>query len=342
LDNQVVVGRAPPGDALAGSPLASDGGVGNAVSEAPQGADADDEVTDEEPWHLARTTADVVRLALGTDAARLIAHDPIARLGADPEGVHQARVATRRLRSHLGTFAAVLRAKPSKRLSRQLRDLGRILGTARDLDVMSGRFELEVAEFEPMYRDDGVALLGLLASERAAAHDALRRFLSSKKHRELLGRLGAFVADPPLRGRAGAPPEDALLEVIHRRYDTLDAAIEALPATPPDVLLHEVRIIAKPARYAAEIGAPVLGQACRRLAKRLADLSDDLGSLNDGARANEWLDGAGEDPSMEFAVALVRAQEIERMVEARAEWPRQWQRVRIAAAEMGWIDAPPI
>ena len=92
-----------------------------------------------------RSVGEVVRLALGTDAARLLASDPIARIGEDPEGVHQARVATRRLRSHLATFAPVLRrgARPSGSTS-DLRWLGRSLGIVRDLDVLRGRFAATV------------------------------------------------------------------------------------------------------------------------------------------------------------------------------------------------------
>ena len=45
----------------------------------------------------------VIRNALAGSVARLIAHDPGVRLGDDPEDVHQARVAMRRLRSDLRT-----------------------------------------------------------------------------------------------------------------------------------------------------------------------------------------------------------------------------------------------
>jgi CHAD domain-containing protein len=293
----------------------------------------------DEAWREAHSVGDVVRLAVGADTARLIAHDPVARLARDPEGVHQARVATRRLRSHLSTFDSVLRHAPTTKLSRELRRLGRTLGTVRDLDVLRERFEGSVEQFEPMVRNDGVHLLDVMDAERAVSYAALREMMSSARYRALLATMGAFVADPPLREAAGQPAEPYLLVAIRARYDALDEAVEALPATPSDPQLHEVRIIAKPARYAAELGAPILGAPCRRLSKRLADLCDELGLLNDGARANQWLDVAGEDPTLAFAVALIRAKEIDRMIEARAEWPRRWERVRIAAAEMGWGEA---
>ena len=50
----------------------------------------------------------VIRDALDASVQRLLVADPVARVGDDPEGVHQARVATRRLRSDLRTFAPLL------------------------------------------------------------------------------------------------------------------------------------------------------------------------------------------------------------------------------------------
>ncbi len=54
------------------------------------------------------TAGEVVRHAIALSAIRLILHDPVVRLDVDPEGVHQARVATRRLRSDLRTFRSLL------------------------------------------------------------------------------------------------------------------------------------------------------------------------------------------------------------------------------------------
>ncbi len=95
-----------------------------------------------------------------------------------------------------------------------------------------------------------------------------------------------------------------------------------------------MRILAKPTRYAAELGVGVLGAPCSRFARRVTDLCDALGSLNDGAKANQWLDHVTIAPWRAFAVGRVRAAEIGRMVEARAAWARSWDRTLAAAAEM--------
>jgi len=281
----------------------------------------------------------VVRLAVGADVGRLISHDPIARLGRDTEGVHQARVATRRLRSHLATFAPVLRQERVRRLSKELRWLGRALGNARDLDVLAERFSRTVASFESLTREDGQVLLGVMAVDRAAAASELAGVLASRRYRGLLGELGRTVAEPPFLRSAGLPAEEFLEGAVAARLADLSAAISSLSASPMDTQLHQVRIIAKPARYVAELAGPVLGDGCARLARRLADLCDELGLLHDGARANEWLDEVGADPLRALAVVRLRAVEIDRMNEARDGWPRRWERVRAAAAALGFDDA---
>jgi CHAD domain len=54
---------------------------------------------------------EVVTYAIASSVIRPLRHDPVVRLDTDPEGVHQARVATRRLRSDLRTFRTVLDAR---------------------------------------------------------------------------------------------------------------------------------------------------------------------------------------------------------------------------------------
>src|SRR5579872_6284418 len=91
------------------------------------------------PAHVL-SAGEIVRAAVAADAARLLANDPGARRGDDVEGVHQARVATRRLRSNLRTFAPLLRRGSTDDLADELRWLGRRFGTVRDLDVLRQRF----------------------------------------------------------------------------------------------------------------------------------------------------------------------------------------------------------
>jgi CHAD domain-containing protein/GT2 family glycosyltransferase len=288
-----------------------------------------------------RSAGGVVRLALGIDVARLLAGDPVARLGEDPEGVHQARVATRRLRSHLSTFAVVLRGSPRAALSRELRWYGRSLGAVRDLDVLRGRVATTVRAFDPLTRQDGIVLLATVDADRERVARKLARVLDSPRYRKLVGTLATTVADPPFRRSAGLPADEFLVAVIRERLAALAEAIAALSPSPTDPELHAVRIAAKPLRYAAEAGVPVLGSRCARVSRRATDLCDVLGELNDGCKANEWLDALTVEPRQAFAVARVRATEIGRMADARGTWGTAWERVLAAAGELGWVGDVP-
>ena len=86
------------------------------------------------------TAAEVVRNAIAASVERLIRHDPVVRLDTDVEGVHQARVATRRLRSDLRTFRPLLDQEWATALRDELGWLAESLGAVRDGDVLLERF----------------------------------------------------------------------------------------------------------------------------------------------------------------------------------------------------------
>ena len=108
--------------------------------------------------------AEVIRAAIAQGYLRLVAHDLGVRLDEDPEDVHQARVATRRLRSDLRTFREFLPDDWADEIRVELGWLAEALGGARDADVLLERLQEEVESLDP--RDGGAAgaLLGRLVS----------------------------------------------------------------------------------------------------------------------------------------------------------------------------------
>ena len=68
------------------------------------------------------------------------------RRGGDPEVVHQARVATRRLRSDLRTFEHFVDHEWAAELRAELRWLGAELGAVRDVEVLRDRLRADVAQ----------------------------------------------------------------------------------------------------------------------------------------------------------------------------------------------------
>ena len=101
------------------------------------------------------TPIDVVRAAIASGTQRLLANDPVVRQDSDPEGVHQARVATRRLRSDLRTFGALLDPDWTDALRAELGWIGGLLGAVRDADVLLERLDDRIAALPPPDVDDG-------------------------------------------------------------------------------------------------------------------------------------------------------------------------------------------
>ncbi|TMF69601.1 MAG: CHAD domain-containing protein, partial [Chloroflexi bacterium] len=73
-----------------------------------------------EPLPPDATARDVIKFGLAESVAALLHHDPLVRTGGDPEAVHQARVATRKLRSNLRTFGPLLDVEWTEALRAEL------------------------------------------------------------------------------------------------------------------------------------------------------------------------------------------------------------------------------
>ena len=91
--------------------------------------------------------------------------------------------------------------------------------------------------------------------------------------------------------------------------------------------MHQVRIKAKRARYAAEAIAPVAGRRVARLAEAVADLQGILGDHQDAVVAEAWLRQASQDGGDLALVAgeLVGVQRAEAKASRKA-WKKAWKR----------------
>jgi CHAD domain-containing protein len=279
--------------------------------------------------------ADVVTHAIADGVVRLLRHDPVIRLDADPEGVHQARVATRRLRSDLRTFRAALDPEWVGALRTELGWLGGELGQARDADVLLDRLTSRSAGLSPDSREGARRVIGALARRRAQAHAQLREALDSDRYLNLLDRLIAAAQSPALVEDTGdRAAARALPAIVRRAWRPLQKKVGALGDRPADEDLHAVRILAKRCRYAAEACAPTLGEPTRKLAAAAQELQDVLGELNDAVVAERWLrDYAAHTRSGPGAFASGELAGLERQAahRARSQWPKAWKHVTAAA-----------
>lgn len=277
----------------------------------------------------------IVGAALAASVARLVTHEAGVRSGDDPEAVHQARVATRRLRSDLRTFAALVDPEWADGLRDELRWLAVRLGAVRDADVLLDRLREKVARLRAGDRQIASRLLDRLEWDHERAGAELMVALRSPRYLELLDRLADAAGAPRLVPAADAAPAHELLaHLAAAPWQRVAAAVDALSDDPSDAALHDVRKRAKRARYAAEAVAPVAGKPAKRLARALAAVQDVLGEHQDAAVAEGWLRDAraAASPAEAFVVGQLAAMERAAADAARAAWGPTW---KVAAKAAG-------
>jgi CHAD domain-containing protein len=273
------------------------------------------------------SAGDVVRRALALSVIRLVRHDSVVRLDLDPEGVHQARVATRRLRSDLRTFRPLVDRHWSTALRDELGWIAQILGEVRDGDVLLGRLRARASELSGPLEGAAAPVLASLEESRNASFVVLLDALRSERYLELLDRVVEAARNPVLRDEASALAIETIPALVRRPWHKLEKRASKLPHDPTHAQLHEVRIRTKRARYAAEAAAPVVGKPARALGHAAARLQDVLGDLNDASVAAGWLDKwASRAGPGEAATAAAELAELERGAarDLRGDWRAAW------------------
>jgi CHAD domain-containing protein len=204
------------------------------------------------------------------------------RTNGNPRGVHDRRVAIRRLRTALEVFAPEL-PKRSRGVRKELKGAFSELGPRRDADVA---LEL-VRSFEPSLVQGDMPgwrfVVAALEAERAAAPAALDR------ERVLRAGDEATALAAKAASRNGTVAEDALRQLIAPRLAAVQRDLGALDHPESAKALHELRIDAKRLRYFLEAAEPALGARTARGAAAARDLQSLLGDIHDCDVLLPWL-----------------------------------------------------
>jgi inorganic triphosphatase YgiF len=207
--------------------------------------------------------------------------------GDDPEFVHQARVAIRRLRSAVGLFAAYLPADLPSQFGPRWRDTAQSMGGARDWDVLLDETLPPLEEAFPGH-PDLKRLRDRGERTQAGAAVAAKKALTAPEYSRLLIEFGSALAALPT-----APKKLKKKRTLHQdAFKLLDKRFAQILKRATSLRemsveqRHDFRIAFKKLRYAIEFFTPLMGKkAVRAYLGALNHLQKRLGHLNDIATA---------------------------------------------------------
>lgn len=294
------------------------------------------------PIRASQTTSEAFAAVLGHHLDFLEAWEGAARTWEDIEGVHQTRVAFRRMRSLFGTFAKAFPKQVTRPWNDEMRWLANQLGLARDLDVF---IDEGLGAVRGILHLPGEAQLMVLAeTQRAKAYEQVGEMLDSERYATFKSDCRIWV-----NGRAWEHSCRKKKQRKHQQMGLVSFARKALDDQAHQVLaagshvdrhdaeqMHRLRIECKKLRYTAEFFKPVF-LGIEEFIAHMKGLQDLLGVMNDVSVMEQLLalllrDHVGPD-APQYAGGLVgwRTREFqellngfdsrwEELVEAKRPW----------------------
>lgn len=190
--------------------------------------------------------------------------------GHDPEGIHDMRVAARRIRAALKVFNRILPDKV-KKIRTELQKLFRLLGKKRDLDVFLAFILHSLKSKSNSYPK--------LAAQIDKSQKQILAKLKSKYFEEMMGELEKLNTIPS--------EQNVLKESIKRIRKALKRVLEISPAfdaNVDDMTLHKLRISVKKLRYTCEFFKPIFNKyvcSLNSFIEKTIKIQDALGEHQD-------------------------------------------------------------
>ena len=217
---------------------------------------------------------------------KLKRQQPRAWEGIDPEGVHQMRVAIRRMRAVFRAFRGVLGEDVVAWVNGELRWLAKQLGRARDADVL--RADLGVAN--PGDPGDYEKYLQKQAEE---AYTNLVTVMESERYAQLVTWLRRFIDEGPGKQIQKAYGElsiaDCSERLVNRASTRILARGDAIQPKTPARQLHKLRIEAKRFRYLVDFFSTVQKHQWQEVIEATEELQEVLGQHQDAVTAIDQL-----------------------------------------------------
>lgn len=221
-------------------------------------------------------SARIVAEAISGRVANLRKHVEAVRR-EDPEGIHDMRVASRRLRAALSELRAFLDKRQRMALLEQARRITQLLGRPREMDVTLAILETHRAACPN--NDAGLdKALDRLRAERAALSAACAEAVAVTESLELDEALVALLDPERVKDR---DLFDVAPKRLKRRLRELTEDYLRWRASGERAQLHRVRIAFKKFRYVCEVFLPVYEDRMKPLIAELKRVQESLGGWND-------------------------------------------------------------
>ena len=220
----------------------------------------------------------------------------------DPEGVHDMRVSSRRLRGALSDFGPYLGKHSLANAVKHINSLADALGEVRDQDVAIIGLEKLAAKAPEEAVLTLTAFINMRTAIRNKARRDLRRLLGLTAQKQLqkdfAEEINSVIAKAKTRTQRAKKPKAAEVtyvemarSIVIERLSEVErlsySFYHPLKAKP----LHKLRIAAKHLRYALELFEQCLGPEAAVFAKKIASLQTALGELHD---CDVWIHTFGE------------------------------------------------
>lgn len=203
---------------------------------------------------------------------------------SDIAGVHDMRVATRRLRSAIRDFSPFLDKHALKHVKKDLKDVADALGAVRDQDVAIIALEKRQKKAKTEQVKDGI---GTLLRERRGLREIARldlsEILTPDNFKELEERFSS-AADKAISSKESNQTisfNQAGRQLIKQGLDDLLKLGDNIYKPFDDKKLHKMRIAAKRLRYAIELFTDCRDEKTTPFAKEIAELQSRLGKVHD-------------------------------------------------------------
>src|SRR5258708_28894023 len=204
-------------------------------------------------------------------------HEPGARLGDNPEELHDLRLAGRRLDGIVRQFQSSL-SSSFLRIRPTLKKVLRALGGVRDLDVALNELEAFGRALPESDQDSVEPLKKHLALERGRARDRMLTVLDSVSVQKNLQKLTSLLSAPSAVPQQSLPESarNAMPDMIRRRYRKVRKGADALTSESSMEAYHAVRGQVKKLRYALEAVAVIYGKPAEDMLRALRSWQDKL------------------------------------------------------------------